>query len=677
MTAPPKRYELLDRIGAGGMAEVFRARVKGETLSPTVVVKRILPHLSENEDFQRMFMDEARIAAALQHPNIVRLVDLGRMDDRLFIALEYVNGVNVEQILGSAQATRRRIPFDVAFHIAIEVLKGLHHAHTRRGADGKPLGIVHRDVSPANVLVSVEGAVKVSDFGLAKATVRASKTIAGVVKGNAKFMAPEQIYGSAVDARTDVYAAGMLLFTLLAGRSPFEDLPVSEILERVIKGEMPVPSAFNEDVPPALDQIVERATKISPRLRYPSALELQRALEELARELKLHPRAKGLADFLHGLTAAQKKAGIAGAGAGAAAGATTGAPSIVARLGPLIAESVAAQGGSMVTTLGTIRMPAVLPAGSPEEKTTDRTQPEIHMPTSRALLHGNGRLLGHRQAVSAVAVAPTGLVGLSASHDQTVIVWDLVNRREMRTLPGHKAAVTAMALAPDGVTLVTGSRDKTVRVWDASSGRERLSLSGHDGWIFAVAISPDARFALSGSFDRTARLWDLASGDCLATFEGHRDSVSAVAFAPDGGTALTGSYDKTLKSWDLASLRERRTLRSVDSIRAAALSPDGATALSAGADAVVRLWDLTWGTELAAFVGHREPVVSLAFSTDGTRAASGSYDGTVRLWSIPTGEELACFETGRDPVLGIALSPDGFFTLVGSGDGSVSIWANP
>src|SRR3954468_2447208 len=142
------------------MAEVFRARVTSETLTPLVVIKKILPEHSANPDFQKMFMDEARIAAALQHPNIVRLLDLGRMDEQLFIALEYIDGTDLERVLAQLRERGKKLPLDVILFVAIEVLKGLHHAHTRRGADGAPMGIVHRDVSPANVLLSNEGAVK-------------------------------------------------------------------------------------------------------------------------------------------------------------------------------------------------------------------------------------------------------------------------------------------------------------------------------------------------------------------------------------------------------------------------------------------------------------------------------------------------------------------------------------
>ncbi|HVO29101.1 MAG TPA: WD40 repeat domain-containing serine/threonine-protein kinase, partial [bacterium] len=490
-----------------------------------------------------------------------------------------------------------------------------------------------------------------------------------VIKGNAKFMAPEQVCGSAMDARTDVYGAGMVLFTLLAGKNPFDDLPLPAILDRVIKGAIPVPSAFNADVPPALDQIVEHATKISPRLRYASAAEFQGALEGFAREMKLNPRAKALADLIEGLDDTRRTRPGASA---------SGSPSIVARLGPLIAESVAASGGSLITTLGKISNPER--AASPED-----TEPETHARSGTlitrappgALTKGQGRMLGHRQAVSAVAVAPNGLVGISGSHDQTVIVWDLVNRIELRQIRAHSAAVTALALAADGVTLVTASRDKTLKVFDASTGEARATLTGHTGWVFAVAISSDDHYALSGSFDHTARLWDLRTRKPVATLEGHRDSVASVAFSADGGIAVTGSYDKTVRIWDLASLREKRAIRTDDSVRAAAVSRDGSTALSAGADSVIRLWDLTWGTEINSFVGHREPVVALAFSPDGKRALSGSYDGTVRLWSIDAGECLATFEGPREPVLSVAFGPDGRFALSGGGDGAVTIWELP
>jgi WD40 repeat protein len=694
---PAKRYEILDRIGIGGMAEVFRARAIFEGDGPTtVVVKRILPHLSENPDFQSMFMDEARIAAALQHPNIVRLLDLGRIDGQLFIALEFVDGQDLERIVKTATQRTIRLPIDAAIFVTLEVLKGLHHAHTRRGADGAMMGIVHRDLSPANVLVSHEGDVKIADFGVAKAAIRAKQTVAGVIKGNAKCMAPEQIYGSEMDARTDVYGTGLLLLTMLSGRSPFDDDPLPRILDRVLKGDIPLPSAFNPDVPPALDLLVEKATKILPRMRFASALAFHDALDAFSKEYGLHPRRTSVARALAEIGAPELAA---------SAGGMARSPSIVSRLGPLIADSVASSGGSIFTTLGKIRIPAPTPASEavdPDEVATDtsnipaplgakgRTGTElVKIPSKartakaaaaaskkpRALTEGPGRLLGHRQAVSALAVSPNGLTALSASHDHTVVVWDLVGRTEIRRLSGHKSAITSIALAPDGVHVVTGSRDKTVKVWDAAAGELVATLAGHTGWVFSVAVSLDGRHAASGSFDRTIRLWDLDTEKSIRTLEGHKDSVSAVAFAPEGEWLLSGSFDKSIKTWDMRTGKVRRSFSGeMDSVRAAVLSPDGSCALAAGADSVLRLWDLTWGSEIQVFEGHREPVVSVAFSPDGKFALSGSYDGEVKLWSIAEKLCLKTFEGPREPVLSVAFGPSGKFALSGSADGAVTIW---
>src|SRR4051812_48849355 len=178
------------------MAEIYRARAIGRDAATDIVcVKKILPHLSEDPEYQQMFMDEARVAFTLHHPNIVQVKDLGRIDDQLFLALEYVDGADLGEILLKARDRDELLPVPVALYIALEVLKGLHYAHSRRGADGRAMAIVHRDVSPGNVLVSRTGAAKLGDFGIARAAVRAGRTVAGVVKGNALYMAPEQITG--------------------------------------------------------------------------------------------------------------------------------------------------------------------------------------------------------------------------------------------------------------------------------------------------------------------------------------------------------------------------------------------------------------------------------------------------------------------------------------------------
>src|SRR5579859_6085661 len=227
------------------MAEVFRARALGPDDSSTlVVVKRILPHLSEDLGYRQMFMDEAKIASTLEHPNIVRLIDLGRMDEQLFLALEFVDGADLQRIIRKSREMGVPVPLGTSLYVMISVLHALHYAHARKDPSGRPLRIVHRDVTPQNVLVSRTGEVKVADFGVAKATVRDDRTVAGAIKGNPLYMAPEQVSGASVDPRTDVYAAGAVLLTLLCGRHPFESEPLPRLIDRALAGDLPTPSAF-------------------------------------------------------------------------------------------------------------------------------------------------------------------------------------------------------------------------------------------------------------------------------------------------------------------------------------------------------------------------------------------------------------------------------------------------
>src|SRR5690606_307627 len=201
-----------ERIGVGGMAEVFKAKTFGaEGFERLVAIKRILAHLVEDEDFVNMFIDEAKIAVRLQHPNIVGIHDLGRAGGTLYIAMEYVPGRDVRAIYDFEQERGGATPIGVACHIVMKMCEALHHAHFATGPRGEPLQVIHRDVSPQNVLISFDGEVKVADFGLAKARGRMVQTQAGVVKGKLAYMSPEQLRGDDIDHRVDVFGLGIVL----------------------------------------------------------------------------------------------------------------------------------------------------------------------------------------------------------------------------------------------------------------------------------------------------------------------------------------------------------------------------------------------------------------------------------------------------------------------------------
>jgi serine/threonine protein kinase len=260
------------------MAEIYLAQVIGAAgVTKDVVVKKILPVFAQDSAFVRMFIDEARLAMKLAHGNIAQVFDFGEIEGEYFIAMERVNGPSLARLLELAQAQRIRIPIPIATFIALEACKGLHYAHTRVDAEGRSLGVVHRDVSPQNVLVSHEGQVKIVDFGIAKARDSSTHTEPGQLKGKWAYFAPEQAAGKRdIDARTDVFAAGVLLYEMLCGRRPFEGGSM-DMLSRIIGAEFEPPSA-HADVPEELEDIVLRAMAKDPADRFSSAQAMQEAL---------------------------------------------------------------------------------------------------------------------------------------------------------------------------------------------------------------------------------------------------------------------------------------------------------------------------------------------------------------------------------------------------------------
>jgi serine/threonine protein kinase len=280
-------YILLERIGMGGMAEVFRAASRGvEGFERPVAIKRILPNLAADEEFVKMFVDEAKIAVQLQHPNIVEIFDLAREGDELFIAMEYVHGKDLRAILDKVQGPdgrRGRIPVEIAVHVTARVCDALQHAHFAHSPSGQRLGIIHRDISPQNVIVSYDGEVKVTDFGLAKAAGRAVQTQAGVVKGKLAYMSPEQLRGQAIDQRSDVYGVGILLWEMLTGVRLFLGKNDQETLRRVYNAQVPTPRSVRPELHPELEAIVLRALARDVADRYASAEEMQEELTASAR----------------------------------------------------------------------------------------------------------------------------------------------------------------------------------------------------------------------------------------------------------------------------------------------------------------------------------------------------------------------------------------------------------
>ncbi len=273
------KYLLLERINVGGMAEVFIAKAFGvEGFERILAIKKILPTMAEDNEFITMFIDEARISVQLNHANIVHIHELGKFDAHYFIAMEYVAGKDIRALLEQYRRRREIMPTAQAVYIASKMCEGLDHAHRKRDARGLELGIIHRDISPQNILISFEGEVKIIDFGIAKAANRSQKTQAGILKGKFGYMSPEQVRGMPIDRRSDVFAVGVILYEMLTGEKLFVGESDFSTLEKVRNAEVALPSEFNPNIPEGLERVVLKALAREPEDRYQWASDLQEDL---------------------------------------------------------------------------------------------------------------------------------------------------------------------------------------------------------------------------------------------------------------------------------------------------------------------------------------------------------------------------------------------------------------
>lgn len=303
-----KKFEILEMIAKGGMAEVYRARTTGlQGFEKEVCVKKILPHLTEDEDFVTMFIDEAKLAATLSFANIVQVHDLCvSAGGEYFIVMEYVDGKDLSDIIRAAQLGGAPLPPDLAVHIAREVCQGLAYAHARTDRDGKPLGIIHRDISPHNVLVSRMGEVKLVDFGIAKASSSMTKTAVGILKGKYGYMSPEQARGKPLDGRSDLFNTGILLYEMLVGERCFAGATDFSTLSMMRNAEVVPPREVNPNVPEGLQAIILKALSLDPADRPADAFALEGELGAWAKANQAVATKSDLARYLGGLLTPEK-----------------------------------------------------------------------------------------------------------------------------------------------------------------------------------------------------------------------------------------------------------------------------------------------------------------------------------------------------------------------------------
>lgn len=303
-----QRYRVVEKLESGGMAEVFRAESEGlQGFKKQVAIKRVLPHLSEKKTFISMFLDEARLSAHLSHSNCVQVFDIGVGDNAYFIVMEFVEGANLKSIAEVLKKAGHEFPVSAAVFIAIEICKGLSYAHELRDPQGVDLHIVHRDMSPPNVLVTKYGEVKIVDFGLAKANSQLEKSEPGIIKGKFSYLSPEAAMGKEVDARTDIFAVGIILWELLAGQRLFMGDTDFQTVKKVQQAVIPPITQLNQAVPPELEKIMSRALARDPNARYRTAREFGKDLTKLLFEMGQPVSNFDIAQLVQGAMREKKK----------------------------------------------------------------------------------------------------------------------------------------------------------------------------------------------------------------------------------------------------------------------------------------------------------------------------------------------------------------------------------
>jgi serine/threonine-protein kinase len=293
------RYSITERVDQGGMAEVFRGVAESiHGFKKNVAIKRILPNLTKNDKFVSMFLDEAKLSLHLQHANIVQVFDIGIADGSYFLVMEFIDGCNLKSLLERLKQRGRRMTVTHAIYIMIEACKALNYAHHVESSEGLPLHIVHRDISPPNILLSKNGEIKVVDFGLAKANSQIESTDPGVVKGKFSYLSPEAASGLDVDARADVFAVGILLWEMFTGRRLFYGDTDYQTVELVRQARIPSIAALNPEIEPELEQIVRTALARDPKDRYQEAADLSDALAQYLFSRRMKVTARDLATLV-------------------------------------------------------------------------------------------------------------------------------------------------------------------------------------------------------------------------------------------------------------------------------------------------------------------------------------------------------------------------------------------
>jgi len=697
-------YVILDKVGAGGMGMVFKARHR--KLKRVVALKALPPSFTRDRAAVLRFQREAQAAAHLSHPNVVTALDADEFKGLHFLVMEFVEGRDLARVVHEDGP----LSVDRAVDCVLQAAHGLSAAHAR--------GVVHRDVKPSNLLIDASGTVKVSDLGLARVAGAAERlggadgaglTRDGAMMGTVDFMSPEQAFNSKhADERSDVYSLGCTLYFLLTGMPPY---PAESVMARLIAHrEAPVPSLRDDrpDVPPALDAILARMMAKAPDVRYPTVEALITDLEAFRAspseppapsvprldgpratsesDPTPPPETPGARQKLPPLSTPVKVVATAVIGLTLFALATDRRRQ---RTGELLVQADAnnvrvsiRQGGRAVVS-ETNRRSFSLPGGE-YDVVLDAPSEGLRVSPPHVRVRPGDRTVVR---VEPAPKAPPRVPVRDPGPEPDVPAPKAAKRPDtpkepglVRTFRHGEGAAESVAVSADGRRAVTAG-GRTVRVWDLETGEAVDRPMTARGVVFAVAMTADGRRAVSASADRAVQLWDLDAREELGRFEGHERRAVAVAMTPDGRYVLTGGDDATARLWDVSTREAVAVVPHDGRVNAVALSSDGAVAVTGGDDGAVRLWETgvkAEGTGLSAPPSRLDAgskVFALAVSRDAHRILAGCEDGTLALWDLNDSNARRTLSGGpRDWVRSVALLPDGRRALAGYQGGKLILW---
>jgi len=700
-------YRLLGTLGEGGMGVVYLAE-QDKPIRRRVALKLIKRGM-DSKDVIARFESERQALALMSHPGIARVFDAGTSEQGLpYFVMEHVSGIPITEYCDRNQLDARE-----RLELFIEVCEAIQHAHQK--------GIIHRDIKPTNVLVTLEEGKprpKLIDFGVAKATSQrlTEKTVftsLGVMIGTPGYMSPEQseVTGLDVDTRSDIYSLGILAYELLVGVPPFDPRRLREAgwseMQRIVREEEPPkpsarvttlneaatevakrrrtdPGTLARELKGDLDWIALKALEKDRTRRYQSASELA---ADVRRHLRDEPVAAGPPTLRYRLTKAVRRHKLL-FGAAAAVAAAIVAGLVVSTFLYLQAEAARRETRQQLVRRHVAEgmrlaeeddrfaaLPWLVEALRLEE---DASRREIHRYRIAATLSQTPilyRIWAHSAPITSAVFGPDGTTVAMASQDATARVWSIASGEAVSPVLRHEGPVRTISFSPDGSRVVTASEDRTVRVWEVSGGRQVLALR-HEGVVTHAEYGPDGRRVLSASRDGTASVWDSATGDRLAVVR-HAASVNHACFSPDGRTFLTASDDETARIWDTETGRPLAgplRHREGGPLAMGAFSRDGRMVVTTGGTREAQLWDAVTGGPLTAPLPNRYNSSSFAsFSPDDRLVAVAGADTAVHVWRVADGSRLNLIELDAQPAI-VRFSSDGLLLAAGDAGGRVRVW---